>query len=675
MSFTGTFDGNGHSISKLKIDASEDQDHMFGVGMFSCVGRGGVVKNLKVSDIDVKGMMLVGGIIGYAFECSVDNVDITASDPEKIRNAVESTMVMAGGVIGGLTCSECLNCDVEYVDIKAAPGGNCGVLGGGFSKPVLKNCTVRNSSVKGEMGEVPMFGMTQGSWIGGLTGCVNLGEYDPDDWYVEDCIVEDVDIEVSGIGSHVGGLTGSGGVELSDINTDRMRITGCEVKDVSITVGDQISCVGGVIGGGLSEGEPPHSFLIDGCNASGVVITTPAENLEDALTGLLIGQSRYCQLAGADGSILDISERDISVDDINSTVDVVIKAQDGTVHEEAALVGAVLADNGVFSVIAGKTGTTYENFFDVTLAEENYNLWYDCTAAIVGESAAADTVAFMQGYISSNRYGEEAVSYYAENPEETAVFDCFYINGLKLVTFNPDGTITVELEDGTSETHSYDYIGTYLIGKDETMEYMGQEINVEFPCDVYQSTDEAGEFNYFFLRDDTMEETGHIEFRYGKDLEELQGYFTGPYAYWLTAGFDVSADEDTLKSTVELFCLENMDYSTHTEEAISQISDLVGSWIADLSEFGEAYADTELTVTIDENGHGITMMNDEQTADFEAYAYDNGEKGDGKGIYIAYSNLENEAEAAGYTLETDENRETVLTFYAKDGVISYKKVS
>lgn len=50
------------------------------------------------------------------------------------------------------------------------------------------------------------------------------------------------------------------------------------------------------------------------------------------------------------------------------------------------------------------------------------------------------------------------------------------------------------------------------------MIYMGQEISVEFPCDVYKSMDDAGEFNYFFLRDDTMEETGHIEFRYGKDL-------------------------------------------------------------------------------------------------------------------------------------------------------------
>lgn len=327
--------------------------------------------------------------------------------------------------------------------------------------------------------------------------------------------------------------------------------------------------------------------------------------------------------------------------------------------------------SGIFAAIAGKDGTTYENFFDVTLDEKNYDLWYDCCAAVAGESAAEDTVAFMQGYISSDRYGEEAQAYYAENPDETPVFDCFYINGVKYVTFNPDYTITVELEDGTTETHEYDYIGVYNIGTGETMTYMGQEISVEFPCDVYQSTDEAGEFNYFFLRDDTMEETGHIEFRYGKDLEELQGYFTGPYGYWLTAGFDVNADDLTLRKTIELFCLENMGYDTHTDEAVAQIADLIGTWKADLSDFGDAYADTDLVFTIDENGHGETTMNGEQTADFEAYAYDNNVKGDGVGLYVAYSNLEQEAEAADYTLETNADGDEVLTFYATDGVISY----
>ena len=331
------------------------------------------------------------------------------------------------------------------------------------------------------------------------------------------------------------------------------------------------------------------------------------------------------------------------------------------------------SENGVLTAIAGESGTTYENFFDVTLAEENYDLWYDCTAAIVGESAAADTVAFMQGYISSDLYGEEARAYYDANPDAMTVFDCFYINGLKLVTFNPDNTITVELENGSKETHSYEYLGVYTVGEGETMVYMGQEISIAFPCDVYKSTDDAGEFNYFFLRDDTMEETGHIEFRYGRDLEELQGYFTGDYGYWLTAGFDVNADEETLQNTVRLFCLENMDYSSHSEEALAQIEEFKGKWTADLSAFGDAYADTELYFTIDENGHGVTMMDGQQTADFEAYAYDNGEKGDGNGLYIAYSNLENEAEAAAYTLENDENGNTVLTLFADDGTISYVK--
>ena len=135
MAFTGSFDGNGHTISNLNIDASEDMAHMFGVGLFACVAEGGSVRNVTLQNVNVKGMMLVGGAVGYAFHCTVDNVDLDVADREGDRNTLESTMVMVGGVVGGLTCSECVNCDVAYTDIIAAPGGNCGILGGGFSKP------------------------------------------------------------------------------------------------------------------------------------------------------------------------------------------------------------------------------------------------------------------------------------------------------------------------------------------------------------------------------------------------------------------------------------------------------------------------------------------------------------------------------------------------------------
>ena len=116
-----------------------------------------------------------------------------------------------------------------------------------------------------------------------------------------------------------------------------------------------------------------------------------------------------------------------------------------------------------------------------------------------------------------------------------------------------------------------------------------------------------------------------------------------------------------------------MDYSAHTPEALAQLNSLgfCGTWQADMSPFGEAYASVDLSMTIDENGHGVTMMNGAQTADFEAYAVDNGEKGDSQGLYVAYSNLEAEAEAAPYAFSTNENGRTVLTFTADDGVINW----
>ena len=143
----------------------------------------------------------------------------------------------------------------------------------------------------------------------------------------------------------------------------------------------------------------------------------------------------------------------------------------------------------------------------------------------------------------------------------------------------------------------------------------------------------------------------------------------------LSAGIDANADAETINNVIGLFCLENMDYSAHTDEALSQISDLgiVGSWKADLSAYGEDYASVDLRMAIDEAGHGVTTMNGEQTADFEAYAVDNGEKGDGAGLYVAYSNLDYEAEAAPYTMTVNDAGQTVLTLTADDGTISWVK--
>ena len=192
----------------------------------------------------------------------------------------------------------------------------------------------------------------------------------------------------------------------------------------------------------------------------------------------------------------------------------------------AAMTGSAQTaeETGILPEIAGENGTTYVNLFEVIVSDEWNPTWQDYISAIVGEEDAPMYVTMLQSSVTSDLYGEEAAEAFAEGSPR---FDCWYINDAASFTFQGD-TITYLKSDGTSETLTYEYLGQYLIGEQETMMYMGEEISMAFPCDVYQSTDEAGEFNYFFLRDDTMAETFHIEFRYGKDLEELQGYLTGP---------------------------------------------------------------------------------------------------------------------------------------------------
>ena len=225
-------------------------------------------------------------------------------------------------------------------------------------------------------------------------------------------------------------------------------------------------------------------------------------------------------------------------------------AEEGAASETAA------EETGILPEIAGENGTTYVNLFEVILDEKYDNYWTEKCAALAGEEQAEETAEFLKGYISADLYGQEAVDAYTEAPESMG-FDCWYINDVQFFTFKGD-EITTTLTDGTESTHTYEYLGQYTVGEGETMNYGGQEIDPSFVCDVYQSTDDAGEFSYFFLRDDTMESTYHIEFRYGSDLEQLQGYFVGDYAYWLAAGIDADADEKTIHDVIDLFVTENV---------------------------------------------------------------------------------------------------------------------
>ena len=606
--FTGTFDGAGHRISNLTVSSEAPM----GAGLFGCASGtengAAYIGHFTLKDINVSGVYLVGGAVGLQF------MNCPVSDVHLIGENHLTGMQGIGGIVGtGFDLISDCSATAE-ITVLGDDGACAGLIAGGTTMSPIKNCEVIDGSITAEGNETWAFGALCGAPWGAAE--------------IADCNVSGTVITVSGENNRlVGGLVGFGGTYDS---TAPAQITGCTVKDVSLIVSETTDSVGGLIGAGkeMMEGsDVMSSFAVRDCKVSGS-ITGGGSNI-----GAVVGDPACSISVDCEGGM----------------------TMDGL--------------GGVFPAVAGKNGTTYVSLFDVIISDQWTPVWVDYVAAVVGEDMAADMTAGLQNAITSDLYGEAAVAAFADGGY---AFDCDFINDAQSLTFKDD-TVTILRTDGASETYTYEYLGQYNVGDGETMLYQGMEIPMAFPVDVYKSTDEAGEFNYFLLREDTMEETYHIEFRYGRDLEELQGYLVGPYAYWLAAGIDEAADEDMIRRVIELFCLENMDYSTHTEAALNQIDDLgfMGIWKADFSAFGEEYASMELSMTIDENGHGVTIMNGEQTADFEAYAVDNGVKGDGEGLYVAYSNLDYEAEAAPYTMTVNDNGQTMLTLTADDGTISW----
>ena len=61
-SFTGTFDGNGHTISNLYINYPTT-DRM---GLFSRLDVGGIIRNVGMEDVNVTGFWSVGGLVGVS---------------------------------------------------------------------------------------------------------------------------------------------------------------------------------------------------------------------------------------------------------------------------------------------------------------------------------------------------------------------------------------------------------------------------------------------------------------------------------------------------------------------------------------------------------------------------------------------------------------------------------
>ena len=128
-SYTGIFDGNNKTISGLYVNENNKQH----IGLFGYVGTGCEIKSIGIINSYFKGLMFVGGVVGYAQGITITNCYNTSS-------VVGQNY--AGGVAGYAEESTVANCyNTGVVD------GNDGIgMIGWIMNVTVENCYYLNTS-------------------------------------------------------------------------------------------------------------------------------------------------------------------------------------------------------------------------------------------------------------------------------------------------------------------------------------------------------------------------------------------------------------------------------------------------------------------------------------------------------------------------------------------------
>ncbi|MDR2179212.1 MAG: hypothetical protein LBP21_02790 [Synergistaceae bacterium] len=297
LTFTGVFDGGGHTISNVTVSAPEGS----GVGLFGCTaGDNGSVSNLTVKNVKVKGAMLVGGVVGYGRGSGVKNVRLAGD------NTVEGGFLV-GGIVGGGFC-DIEGCTAQAdVTLSGNDSQGIGVLAGG-----MEACDIVDSSAAGT---VTVNG-TGNMSIGGLAGSAHNSKN------VRNC-TSDVTMTIGGNNILIGGLVGHSGMESSE-GDEPTSISGCSATAV-INASAGSERIGGIVGGGFftqqyREFRPePGAIRVEKCVTHGKIDG-------GTLAGTLIGYAYSNSVAegctsdmtinGQPGDPIGATSATVSLDDL-----------------------------------------------------------------------------------------------------------------------------------------------------------------------------------------------------------------------------------------------------------------------------------------------------------------------------------------------------------------------
>ncbi len=443
--FTGSFDGNGHTISNLFIDR-DDMEH---VGLFGYVhGDGTIIENVRLEHVNVTGHREVGGLVGsvdydpglVTIE-NVDMVDVTVTGYQEV-----------GGLIGEIYGYAAIE-NVELVDVNVTADRDLGGLAGDAGGAIIENARLENVNVTGRRD------------MGGLT-YINRGT-------ISNSYVTGI---VSGDESTVGGLVGLNRGTISHSHTD-VTVTSADSRPVGGLVAtnrDTISHsssagevsgidrrVGGLVGWNTLGGAILYSHssarVTGHMNVGGLVGENRGESSVEHsyATGNVIGDRNVGGLVGYNYL------RDRPTNGGGPTVKHSYATGDVTVNERRAgglvgshrfatisnsyATGSVTRTSGTNASLGGLVGHTYDS--TIEHAYNTGSVYYDnaddpTDKGFVGTESGDNT--YIANFFDSETSNQDADAVGAADPKTTAEMK-------QIATFSADWDIALtdtELNDG-----------------------------------------------------------------------------------------------------------------------------------------------------------------------------------------------------------------------------------
>ena len=264
--FTGTFDGNGYTISNLTIYNTDT----FYTGLFACIGAEGSVHDLTLKDVKLQGTNYIGGVAGYALG-AVTNCKVTGEITYLPQNTYG---VFLGGITGRAEndlngCTAEVTVTANEVSGTAYAGGIAGYCAYNMQSVGSAVTLVSRSAVTVTKTESKNFAV----YAGGLDGYFGSGNNTLTNCYATG--------NVSG-GSTAGGLVGyfgSGNNTLTscyatgDVSGDEDAggLVGCSLSDVTLIDCYATGDVSGRSAGGLVGYFSSGDNMLTNCYATGDV--------------------------------------------------------------------------------------------------------------------------------------------------------------------------------------------------------------------------------------------------------------------------------------------------------------------------------------------------------------------------------------------------------------------